>query len=279
MEWLVGQFTATAALGSAAPGDYWPATKATASPVVRRIGLQDLREALRRGLHDFAAARTDVAFMCLIYPVVGLFIAVADARGQFLPLLFPTAAGFALVGPLFAIGLYEMSRNRELTGKISLLDVFKVIRSPQRGAIAGLGLLLIALFFIWLAVAQLIFAVTIGQLPSGGVSAFLAAVFTTPAGWAMILIGMAVGLIFAVAVLAISVVSFPLLLDRPVSLGTAIATSRTALRRNPFPLAVWGFIVALGLFLGSLPCFIGLAVVLPVLGHATWHLYRALVRS
>jgi len=279
MEWLVGQFTATATLGSAAPGDYWPATKATASPVVRRIGLQDLREALRRGLHDFAAARTDVAFMCLIYPVVGLFIAVADARGQFLPLLFPTAAGFALVGPLFAIGLYEMSRNRELTGKISLLDVFKVIRSPQRGAIAGLGLLLIALFFIWLAVAQLIFAVTIGQLPSGGVSAFLAAVFTTPAGWAMILLGMAVGLVFAVAVLAISVVSFPLLLDRPVSLGTAIATSRTALRRNPFPLAVWGFIVALGLFLGSLPCFIGLAVVLPVLGHATWHLYRALVRS
>jgi uncharacterized membrane protein len=278
MEWFVAQFSAPTVLGSAPPEKYWSATHAASSPVVQKIGIPDLREALRRGLHDFAAARTDVVFMCLIYPVLGLFIAVSESRGILLPLLFPTASGFALVGPLFATGLYEMSRQRELTGKISWLDTFRVIRSPQIFAIISLGLLLVGVFLTWLAVAQMIYDFTIGPLPPPSIGWFLRIILTTPAGWTMIGTGLAVGLIFAVAVLAISVVSFPLLLDRKVSFATAIATSRSAVQHNPVPLAIWGLIVAGGLLLGSLPCFIGLVVVLPVLGHSTWHLYRKLIR-
>jgi uncharacterized membrane protein len=278
MEWVVAQLEAPAMIARAPPETYWPATQQAGAPEIQKITLADLREAVRRGLHDFAAARTDVMFVCLIYPVLGLFIAAAEAQGRLLPLLFPTAAGFALVGPFFAVGLYEMSRQREMTGKLSWRDTFNVLRSPSIGSIAGLGLLLIALFLAWLAVAQGIYDVTLGPRPPVSAWRFVQDVFTTPAGWAMTGIGIAVGAMFAVGVLAISVVSFPLLLDRPVGLGTAISTSLMAVRRNPVQLGLWGLLVAAALFVGVVPCFIGLIVVLPVLGHATWHLYRRIVR-
>jgi len=278
IEWIFAKATVPAELGSAHPAEYWAATHQAGAPEVNKITIGDLREAVRRGLHDFAAARTDVVFMCLIYPVFGIFIAVVDARGGLLPLLFPTASGFALVGPLFATGLYEMSRQRELTGKISWFDTFKVMRSPSIGSVAALGILLILLFLAWLAVAQTVYDYTLGPLPPVSVGAFVAAVFTTPSGWAMVWLGTLAGLVFAVGVLAISSVSFPLLLDRPVGFSTAIATSWAAVRHNPVPMAVWGLMVAVALFVGALPCFIGLVVVLPVLGHSTWHLYRELVK-
>jgi uncharacterized membrane protein len=278
VEWLFAQFEDAAVVGSASPAEYWPSTRAAQAPMVRKISLADLKIALKAGLQDFAAARTDVIFLCLIYPVLGLFIAVAEARGEFLPLLFPTAAGFTLVGPLFAIGLYEMSRQREITGQIKWLDVFAVLRSPAIGSIICMGLVLIGLFLLWLVVAQAIFNATLGPVPPASLAAFATALFTTTPGWVMIGAGFAAGGVFAVIVLAVSVVSFPLLLDRPVGIATAIRTSMLAVRRNPGPLAVWGIIVAGGLVLGSLPLFIGLIVVLPILGHSTWHLYRQLVR-
>jgi uncharacterized membrane protein len=246
--------------------------------LVQKIHVADLINALRSGVQDFAAARTDLVMFLLIYPVIGLFIAAADAHVGLVPLLFPTASGFTLIGPFFALGLYEMSRQREITGKTSWLDTFKVIHSPSIGAIAGLGLLLIALFALWLVVALGIYDVTMGPQPPASFRAFVQAFFTTNAGWAMIALGFSVGAVFAVVVLATSVVSFPLLLDQPVGLGVAIKTSLKAVRRNPVPLGVWGLIVAGSLALGALPCFIGLIVVLPVLGHATWHLYRCITR-
>jgi uncharacterized membrane protein len=276
-EWLFAQFAeAGEDVGSAPPAKYFPGATA-AAPTINKITIADLRLSIRQGLADFAAARTDVIFLCLIYPVAGLFIGAADARGNFLPLLFPAAAGFALVGPLFATGLYEMSRQRELTGSIRWLDVFNVIRSPSILSIAALGLILIGMFLLWLALAQEIYQITLGPASPPSIGAFLTALFTTGAGWAMIILGCAAGGIFAIAVLAISVVSFPLLLDRPVGLATAIGTSLKAVSRNPGPMALWGFIVAAGLVVGCLPAFIGLVVVLPVLGHSTWHLYRRLV--
>lgn len=279
IEWVVAQLEAPATIGSAAPGEYWPATRAHGAPVVRKIEVYDLQDALRQGWKDFAAARTDLVFLCLIYPIVGLFIVAADSYGRLLPLLFPTAAGFTLIGPFCALGLYEMSRQREITGEISWLHTFNVLRSPSIGPIAGLGALLIGLFLAWLAVAQGIYDVTLGPLPPASVLRFVQAIFSTAAGWAMIGLGFVAGVAFAGVALALSVVSFPLLLDRPVGFGTAIATSVMAVRRNPVPLGLWGVIVVASLALGALPCFIGLIVVLPVLGHSTWHLYRRIVRS
>ncbi len=164
LEWLFTQGNAAAEIGSAHPAEYWPAVPGS-RPVVRRIAVADLRAALTAGMQDFAATRTDVVFLCLIYPVIGILIALVDARESLLPLLFPTAAGFALLGPLFAVGLYEMSRRRALTGQVSWFDVFQVLRSPSIGAIAGMGLILIALFLLWLVAAEGIYDATLGPQP------------------------------------------------------------------------------------------------------------------
>lgn len=246
-------------------------------PVVRRIELSDLRDVLVRGLADFGACRTDVVFLCLIYPIVGLALAQVALNSSFLPLLFPAASGFALLGPVAAVGLYEMSRRRERGQSTNWADAFGVIRSPSFGAIAVLGLILLGVFLAWLAAAQAIYLATLGPEPPASATAFLGDVFGTGAGRAMILVGCGVGFLFAVAALAVSVVSFPLLLDRDVGLGTAVVTSIRVVLANPAPMAAWGLIVAGGLVIGSIPLFLGLIVVMPVLGHATWHLYRKTV--
>ncbi len=277
VEWSVDQLkAANEAVARANQALHRPAAE-TPLPVVRRIALGDLREVLARGLDDFGAYRTDVIFIALIYPVAGLVLARMLFGYHLLPLLFPLTAGFALLGPVAAVGLYEMSRRREQGAPASWKDAFGVLQAPAFGAIVVLGLLLLLIFLIWMAVAQGIYAVTLGPEPPVSITSFVADVFTTGAGWAMILVGVGVGFLFAVLVLAISVVSFPLLLDRPVGLTAAVATSVRAVLENPVPMAAWGLIVAGSLVLGSLPALLGLIFVLPILGHATWHLYRKLV--
>ena len=247
------------------------------APAVRRIGYADLREALERGLDDFAAFRSDVVFLCVIYPIAGLVLARLAFGYDLLPLVFPLVSGFALIGPIAAVGLYEMSRRRERTGEGAWADAFDVSRSHSLGAIIGLGLVLLAIFLLWLGAAMAIYDVTLGPEPPASIAGFVHDVFMTARGWAMIVIGCGVGFLFALLVLSISVVSFPLLLDREVSLGTAVMTSLRAVAANPGPLALWGLIVAGLLVLGSIPALLGLIVVMPTLGHATWHLYRRVV--
>lgn len=251
--------------------------QSTSSLAVRRIEVADLREVLTKGLDDFGACRTDVIFLCVVYPAVGLILWWGAVGYGLLPLLFPIAAGFALLGPAAAVGLYEMSRRRELGLKPSWMDAFATVRSASFGTIVVLGLLLVAIFLLWLVAAQVIYALTLGPESPTSIGGFVGDVFTTGAGWAMIIIGMGVGAIFAAVVLTISVVSFPMLLDRDVGLRLAVSTSVRAVLTNPVPMAAWGLIVAGGLLIGSIPAFLGLVVVLPVLGHATWHLYRKLV--
>src|SRR5262245_22946491 len=246
-------------------------------PAVARIGSTDLREVLAKGYDDFGAYRTDVIFLCVFYPIVGLVLArVAFGEGM-LPLLFPLASGFALVGPFAGVGLYEMSRERENGIDVTWANAFGVVRSPALGGVVLLGRLLVVIFLVWLGTAQAIYNAPLGPEPPASVADFVRNVFTTGAGWAMIIVGVGVGFLFAVVSMAISVVSFPLMLDRNVGLDTALTTSVRAVVANPVPMALWGLIVAGGLVIGSLPLFIGLIVVMPVLGHATWHLYRKLV--
>jgi uncharacterized membrane protein len=276
-EWAVDQVIHAGAAARSVAESVIGTNESAAPPAVRRISVRDLKDVLKKGLDDTGAYRTDVFFLCLVYPVIGLVLIGLTFHQQLLPLVFPIAAGFALVGPVAAVGLYEMSRRRERGLETTWSDAFGVVGSHAFGAIAVLGLILVAVFLAWLVAAYAIYGATLGPEQPDSIQAFIRDVFTTGEGWAMIVAGVGVGFLFAVLVLAISVVSFPLLLDQEVGVMRAISTSIRAVAMNPLPMAVWGMIVAGGLLLGSLPLLLGLVIVMPVLGHGTWHLYRKVV--
>ncbi len=251
--------------------------RAEAPPRIRRIEIADLRAALREGMHDLGVVRSDVVFIAIIYPLAGLVLGAVFLNLNLLPLLLPLVSGFALLGPIAAVGLYEISRQIEQDQPVSWSTPFHVLRSPSFSSILGLGAILALIFFVWLAVAWGIYAATLGPQPPASLDAFIREVFTTPSGWAMIVIGMGVGFLFAAFTFAIGAISFPLLLDRDVGIGGAMRASLQAVAENPVPMAVWGVIVAGALILGSIPALAGLIFVMPLLGHASWRLYRKLV--
>ncbi len=248
-----------------------------AHPMINTIGTADIKDALIRGLADFKAMPTHLIFLCLIYPIVTLIIVRIDAGYEVLPLIFPLLAGYTLIGPLGASGMYELSRRREQGLDISRAHAFDVLRFPSIRSIAVLGIMLMAIYFAWLFAARAIYGETFGGAVPESIAEFARQVFTTPAGWTLMAVGGGTGFVFAVVVFTLSVVSFPMILDRNVDVSTAVQTSIRAVVANPVIMALWGIIVTAILFLGSLPFFVGLAVALPVLGHATWHLYRKVV--
>lgn len=248
-----------------------------ALPRVRRIGIADLKDALAKGLDDFWAMPSHAVFVTVIYPILGLLLVRLLLGYDVLPLLFPLVAGFALIGPFAATGLYELSRRREQGEEPRWKDAFRVLSSSSFRSILALGALLMGIFVCWMYAAETIYLLTFGERPPASIAGFVHDVLTTQPGWVLIVAGNAVGFLFAVTALVVSVVSFPLLVDRNVGAAAAMATSVRAVAVNPVPMAVWGVIVAVGLAVGAAFCLLGLAVVLPILGHATWHLYRKVV--
>lgn len=257
--------------------DHMRDTAHSPMPAVRTISNADIWQALRQGFDDFTAYRSDVIFLCSTYALIGLVMARVAFNMDLLPLLFPLASGFAIIGPLAAVGLYEMSRMRERGANVGWANVFDVLKAPAIAGIAALGMILIAVFLAWLVVAWMIFDATMGPTLPTSASAFVHDVFFTPQGQMMIALGMGVGFCFALLAMMLSVVSFPMLVDRDAGLDTAIRTSFRAVIDNPGPMALWGLVVASALLVGTTFVFVGLMVAVPVLGHATWHLYRKLV--
>ncbi len=247
--------------------------------VIRHIGLRDLRDALVRGVDDFLATPTQLFFLALIYPIVGLAAARIAWGGNLFHLIYPLVVGFALLGPLGAIGLYEISRRREQGVATSWLDALGVVQSRAILSVVGLGVILLAIFMLWLFTAQAIYDAAFAGMRHASVGALMRDVLDTPEGRWLIVVGNGAGLVFAAVVLALSVVAFPMMLDREASLGEAVGTSVRAVLANPFAMAAWGLVVLGAFVLGCLPVFVGLAVVMPILGHATWHLYRRLIEA
>ncbi len=243
-------------------------------PIIHDITTKDLIEALRKGLADFNAMPTHLPFLCLIYPVMTFFVIRYSGNYDVLPLAFPLLAGYTLIGPLVALGMYELSRRRETGADISRWHALEVIQSPQILSIAVLSFILMVFYGAWMLAAWSIYGEITGSVSPESIEAFFELVFKTSQGQRLILVGCSMGLVFSVIVLSISIISFPMLLDRKVGIVTAIHTSVSVVFTNPVSMAKWGLIVCAGLVIGAIPLFVGLAVVLPILGHATWHLYR-----
>jgi uncharacterized membrane protein len=281
IEWsgakLVSAAHAAEAVGRSV--DHMRQTAHSPAPAIRRINSADVWQSLREGFVDFEAYRSDVIFLCATYALVGMVLARVAFGSDLLPLLFPMASGFAIIGPLAAVGLYEMIRLREQGHEVGWANAFDVLKAPAIGGIAALGAILIAVFLVWLLAAWAIYDATLAPtLPAAPKPmVFAQAVLFTAPGQAMIVMGISVGFLFALLAMMLSVVSFPLLLDRDTGLDTAIATSFRAVMANPGPMALWGLIVAALLVAGTALAFVGLMVAVPVLGHTTWHLYRKLI--
>lgn len=246
-------------------------------PTVRNIRIGDLFDALSLGWRDFWRKPSHLVFLGLIYPFAGAAIGLWTSGSNSWPLLFPLVSGFALVGPIAALPIYEMSRRQELGLDTHWRSAFGVLRSPAMPSIIAVGLFLLALFTAWLMVAQFLYEQFFGLGSPATLLVFLDQVVNTAPGQSLMIWGNLIGLAFAVVALSTAVVSIPLLLDRDVGAAIAIQTSVRATLKNPIVIAVWGLIVAALLIIGSLPLLVGLAIVVPVLGHATWHLYRRIV--
>lgn len=248
-----------------------------AHPKIRRITNEDVIDALRKGLDDFWDKPSHYVFLCLIYPIVGVVLITWTSGGNALQLVYPLMAGFALLGPIAAIGLYEISRRREAGLDTSWKHALEVTRSPAIPAILAIGAFLVVMFVAWMYAAQAIYQSLYGQAAPDSIWAFVGNVLSTRQGWTLIIVGNAVGFVFALVVLCTTVIAFPLLLDRDVGAYSAIETSVRAVAANPVQMVLWGLIVAVTLLIGSIPLLVGLAIVMPVLGHATWHLYRKVI--
>ena len=209
--------------------------------------------------------------------LAGLAVAGVVADRALLPFLFPAASGFALIGPLATLWYAALSRGRELWGEDAASHPLHLFFGPRGRSLRILGGVAILLFLLWNAAAGLIYHLTLGISAEKPNAFFLVRVLTTRAGWEMTIIGCGVGVIFALVAVAIGCVSFPLALDKPVTAFEAIHVSLSAMARNPVFMLGWGVVIVVGLLIGAIPGLLGLAVTLPILGHATWHVYRRIV--
>jgi uncharacterized membrane protein len=245
-------------------------------PVVRPISFGDIVEALIQGLRDFQAAPLYGMALGALYCVAGIAIVLSVTSLGMSYLAYPLAAGFALLGPFVAVGFYEISRKREAGETASLADIRAAMTS--RPEIGWMAFVTLFIFIMWMYQARFLMALFFGLNASfSSLPQFITMVLTTTEGLIFLLVGNMIGAFLAIVLFSLTAVSFPLLLDRDVDCVTAMVTSVRAVARSPVPLLAWALMIVVLLVLAALPFFIGLVVVLPVLGHATWHLYRRII--
>ncbi|MFN3506366.1 MAG: DUF2189 domain-containing protein [Allorhizobium sp.] len=246
-------------------------------PAIRQIAVSDVFAAIREGYEDFREKPSHYAFVALIYPIAGALLIGWSAGVELLPMVYPLLTGFALLGPLLALGLMEISRRRELGQPADWSNVLDLLKSPSLPALMMMSAYLVTLFMLWLVVSRGLYVSMIGDYPAPSVFAFANGVLDHPNAWAFLLWSNGFGFLLALIALTISIVAFPMILDRDCGAASAVATSVRATVANPVPVAIWGLMVAALLAVGMATLMVGLVVIVPVLGHATWHFYRRLV--
>ncbi len=246
-------------------------------PIVRRIAARDISEAVVAGLRDFQAAPIYGLIFGGIYTLGGIAIVLSVTSAGIPWLAYPMAAGFMLVAPFIATGLYEVSRRREAGKPLSLSEVFGVVWAQRGRELSWMAFVTLFVMIMWLYQVRLLLALFLGFSSFDSIESFIRVVLTTNEGLTFLLVGHIVGAILSAILFSLTVVSFPLLLDREVDFVTAMITSVRAVAANPAVMLGWAAVIVALTIAAIAPFFLGLLVVLPVLGHATWHLYRRLV--
>ncbi len=243
-------------------------------PTIRDITLKDVGDALAAGLRDFQAAPLYGMLLGAVYAIGGIVLVVLVAWMGASYLAYPLAAGFALIGPFVAVGLYEVSRRRELGLPISWGALFSVVFGQGKREMGWMAFVTLFIFIVWMYQVRLLLALFLGFSSFGTMREFLGMLLSTPEGLMFLVVGNAVGAVLALVLFSLTVISFPLLLDRDLDFITAMITSVQTVLRNPVPMLTWGLIIVVDLVFSAIPMFLGLIFTLPVVGHATWHLYR-----
>ena len=245
-------------------------------PLVQRITAADIAEALARGLRDFQALPFYGLAFGALYAFGGIVIVLSLTAFGMAYLAYPLTAGFALIGPFVAVGLYEASRRREAGQPVTFGAIWSTIRS--RSEIGWMAFVTVFVFVIWMHQVWLLISLFLGPNVSfSSINEFLTVVLTTNAGLLFLAIGNLDGAVLSLILFSLTVVSFPLLLDREVDFVTAMVTSVRAVMTSPVPMISWAAVIAVLVIVSAIPYFLGFIVTVPVLGHSTWHLYRRIV--
>lgn len=244
---------------------------------VNAIGFDAIVDALGAGMRDFRAAPRFGLFFGFVYAAGGILVLLTASALHMSYLSYPLAIGFGLIGPFIAVGLYEVSRRLETGAPLDWPGVLGVIWAQRRRELAWMAFVVLFVQIMWMYQVRLLLALFLGFKSFASFGAFVEVVVTTPEGLMFLLLGNVIGAVLSVVLFSLTVVSFPMLLDRDVDFITAMITSVRSVVTSPKPMIGWALVVTATLLLAMLPLFAGLIFVLPVLGHTTWHLYRKLV--
>lgn len=245
-------------------------------PGVGHVSMADIRAALAAGWRDFRRAPQCGIFISAIFVLAGMFIFWELASGGEGWWVFVVALGFPLVAPFAAVGFYEISRRLEHGEKVNFAEVFQRILHERNRQIPSMAVFMILVFMFWIFAAHLVFGLFFGASAMLNITSSFS-MLLTPRGFMMLGVGTVIGAAFAFVIFATTVIGLPLIVDREIDVVSAAIVSWKAVLQNPVSMLAWALIVAVLLFLGMLPFFLGLFIVLPLLGHATWHLYRRAV--
>lgn len=256
-----------------------PAMRHSASgiPEVRALSAADLSACLKKGLKDFKSEPLFGLVFGSVFALAGIAIVLSVTAWEMPWMIYPFAIGFPLVGPFAAVGLYEVSRRIDQGKPVTWTGILSVIWAQRRRELAWMAFVMLFVFWIWMYQVRLLIALVLGRMSFSTLEKFMSIVLTTPEGWMFLAVGHVVGAILALALFSITVISIPLLLEREIDVVSAMITSVKAVLASPVPMLGWGVFVTLAMIAGSAPVFLGIVFVLPVLGHATWHIYRAAV--
>ncbi len=250
---------------------------AAAMPRVHALSVADLRECLMLGLSDFARAPSYGLFFGGVFAAAGIAIVLGLTAWEMPWMIYPFAIGFPLVGPFAAAGLYEVSRRLEVGRPLDRAQVLSVIWAQRRREISWMAFVMLFVFWMWMYQVRLLIALFLGRMSFATLEKFATIVFTTQQGWIFLAVGHVAGAALSLILFSITVISIPLLMEREIDFVTAMITSVKAVLASPGPMLGWGVVVTVAMLVACAPFFLGLLIVLPVLGHATWHVYRKAV--